>query len=372
MNNAEPPSPQAPSASTDTHHAEIDPHAYRIVRGDIEKDAQTILTLWRAGLGHDGSPDGKFNWYYRNNPAGLPMVLFLEHIASAQFVGVAALAQRQLSVHGAPMPAGEMVDFVVKPEHRSLMPAMMIMRSIYEHGLVEHDFLYGLPNAKSRAVVKRVGYKHFGDMKNHVRVLRSADYLRQRLPRALGWLAGLAGSVADHVRRLRMRQLARQNRFAGAWMDVPDRRFDDLWLRAKDRMGILGQRDRAFLHWRFVDCPLRKHRFFVLVDNASQALIGYAVCEQADNALHVHDFLVDPAQADAFIALWAQLADQAYGLGCASMVTEFYGSDQVHRALGQAGLTQRRQRSLCGMVSPSHQDLLDTTQWYMTSADEDG
>jgi hypothetical protein len=345
--------------------------SYQVQLGDAHNDAGRILDLWRAGLGQEGAPLGKYNWYYRDNPAGPPAILLLRCNESGLHVGVAAMGSRALHAFGKAAVVGEMIDFVVTPEHRTLTPAMMVMRAVHDHGLGTLGFVYGLPNPKSQAVVKRVGYARIGDMQRYARVLRSTEYLQQRLPGALRWLAGLLGPMADRLRRGQNLLAGAPGNFRGDWMDAPDARFNTIWQRMSGTHVVVGVRDETYLRWRFVDCPLRAHRFFTLTDKKSNALVAYAVCERNGTALHVHDFLVDPNAANAFAPLWSQLMEAAYRLGCASVTTEFLGQPAVHQQLRQAGFAARGVRGLYGVSTPQHTALMDAANWYMTSADED-
>jgi hypothetical protein len=372
----QPNAPHQPGQSAAVHEAKFTEGLYHIVQGDANDHADAILNLWRAGLGQNGVPQGKFSWYYQGNPAGAPSVILLKHDQFADHVGVAAIAKRPLSVFGKSMVAGEMVDFVVNQEHRSLFPAMMLMRAVHDQGLHSYGFVYGLPNSKSQAVVKRAGYTRLGDMQRYARVLRSTDYLRQRLPAALQWVASLVGPIADNVRRAQTALTGSRRRFRGEWVDAPDDRFDAIWQSFSRTHLIAGQRDQTFLRWRFVECPLRVHRFFALSVKApksgTSAMVAYAVCEQEGITLHVHDFLVDPSAPNAFVPLWSQLAEAAYLLGCTNVAAEFFGQTQVHRQLQRAGLVRRSVRGVCAVSTPENAAMMDAENWYMTSADEDG
>lgn len=346
--------------------------SYRVHLGDAERDAETILNLWRAGLGHNGAPLGKYRWYYQENPAGPPAVFLLNCNGDPKYVGVAAMGRRMLHIFGKPAVVGEMIDFVVTKEHRTLTPATIVMRAVHDHGLDTLGFVYGLPNLKSQAVVKRAGYARIGDMQRYARVLRSTDYLQQRLPAPLRWLAQLIGPLADGLRRKQNTMGSSSATFRSDWADAPDARFDAIWQNMRRTQVVVGCRDETYLRWRFVQCPLRAHRFFTLTDQKSNRLVAYAVCEQDGPALHVHDFLVDPTAPDAFIPLWSQLLEAAFVLGCTSVATEFLGQPAVHRQLLRAGFVARSVRSACAVSTPEHAALMDAANWYMTGADEDG
>jgi hypothetical protein len=366
MHSAHTPFPSEASPAADS------PELYHVVMGDVGRDAATILGLWAEGLGHNGVPQGKFDWYYRRNPTAAPKILLLSHKGTPGHIGVAALGEREIYANGAPVRCGEMIDFVVLPAHRTLYPAMRIMRGMYLVGLDSYPFMYGLPNPKSLAVVRRVGYKRFGEMRRYARVLRSAPYLKKRLPTPLAWMANIVGPLADTARRLGSLLSRGPDAFRATWVDMPDARFDGLWARVLKSPVIIGQRNAAFLQWRFAECPLHRYRFFALESGDAKDILAYAVCEREGAALHVQDFLIDLAKPDLMRALWSRLAAEAYRMGCDSIATEFFGREEIHQALIRAGLSPRSSRAICSMCASDHAHMEDTGQWYMTSADEDG
>lgn len=369
---------------------------YTVVAANIDLDSDKILALWDHGLTHSGLPEAKFDWYYRKNPAGTPTVFFLCHGDEQEPVGVASVGTREIWVSGRPISSGELVDFVALPEHRTLFPALFLQKEIRRLTFEvdrSHDFLYGLPNPKSLAVVKRVGYRLAGQMVRRARMLRSAEYLSRYAPR---WISYLIGPIVDRIRlgslMLRASVDRQCQQWQSQWLDRPDRRFDDLWQRVvmHEKAGrvFMGSRDSAFLTWRFADCPLRAYRFFALASAADNRLIAYAACAVSGQTLHVHDFLIDPAERSAGKALWLMLSREAFYRGHSNISVEFLGAEAIQHELQAAGLMKRQQRPLyvaaAGIIAvasnaiPVAPFVLDwgslyiESSWYLTCADEDG
>lgn len=343
--------------------------AYDTSIADPVADGDRLLALWGTGLSHRDRPRAKLAWYYRSNPEGPPLVVTLRHGDPATFVGVAAAGPRRL-VHGArTYRAGAMVDFVVLPEHRTLFPAMLLQKAICREALATHDLLFGLPNRKSVAAILRVGYRLLGPRTRRVRVLRSAPYLSRLLPPSL---AAVAGPVLDWFRMgtARLRRLAAPG-FRGEWLDRPDARFDDLWSRARDPGVLTGVRDAAFLAWRFVDCPLRRHRFFALASPTDGRLAAYAVCETQQHVMQVRDFLVDPAWAGAWSRLWADLSCEAHDRGCASVAVDFLGPEATQSRLAAAGFLDRGEQPVYAVLPEEVATFASPERWYLTDADDD-
>jgi hypothetical protein len=265
--------------------------------------------------------------------------------------------------------AGSMVDFVVLPRHRTLFPAISLQRELKRHALTRCEILYGLPNPMSLAAIRRIGYKPVGKMVRRARVLRSARYLSRYLPSAL---SNAVGWIVD---RIRMTHIAIQRPahggFRAEWRDRPDSRFDSLWARAADPNVLMGIRDSAFLSWRFSECPLQAYRFFTLVSETDNRLVGYAACESLQGAMHVRDFLVDPAVPGAGVRLWLDLAAEAYRQGLVTMSVDFLGSPETQRQIEAAGMRVRAERPVYASATGRWGERIQDRRWYLTCADED-
>lgn len=202
-----------------------------------------------------------------------------------------------------------------------------------------------------------------------VRVLRSAPYLSRLLA---SWLSRLVGSTIGRARLclVNLHRLTASG-FRGEWQDRPDERFDELWERASNPDPLTGMRDRAYLSWRFVDCPLHVHRFFTVVSKASGRLLAYAVCESQQRSLLVHDFFADPTSPDAWTRLWSDLTFEAFEQGHTSISLEFLGPDDIQRRLAAAGFIAREQQHWYAMLPADLAELSDGRRWYITEADMD-
>ena len=350
-----------------------DQQAYKTTVADLAVDADKMVELWRTGLLQNGMPDAKLDWYYRHNPEGAPLVVFLHHRDVQHAVGVASVGLRRIRFGSETLMVGALVDFVLQPEHRTFFPAMFLQKELRRCALGAHTVLFGFPNAKSLAIVSRVGYRCVGQMVRRTRVLRSAAYLAKYLP---GRLSRIMGAVIDGLRSTEMwlRGLA-NNSVQTQWRERPDSTFDELWQRIVMPDVVMGVRDMAFLTWRFVNVPSKSFRFFTLVSSVDRRLLAYAACAPNGAVLNVQDFLVDPEMPSAGRRLWLDLSREAMRMGYTSLCIEFLGSDQEQRQLSAAGLRFREQRPAYASVAQSPDGAsvwpTETSTWYLTSADDD-
>jgi hypothetical protein len=353
---------------------------YCVVAGEPGAGRPDVIRLWKEGLTQNGLPDAKFQWFYEKHAGGATEIFFLHHGDDPRPVGVAAIAHRTMRIarqdgSSDTLKGGTLVDFVAAIAHRTLFPAMRLQKEVLRQGLHSHDILFGLPNAKSLAVVHRAGYQKIGMMTRYVLVMRSANYLARHAP---SWLASIAAPVVDHARSLwRAALRLGQPRYRAEWIHATDARFDDLWAQSASHNVMIGQRDAAFLDWRFVQCPFHKYAFFAIAHEHRSALCGYAVCEINPHlgagaaTLFVRDFLFVANQPSIATALWHLLAAAARAQGYAAISTEFMGNTEIARTLTDAGLRPRESRPLYAAARDGNASLLNAEHWYVTSADED-
>ena len=337
---------------------------------NVKKEKANICSLWRSGLFAAGLYEEKFDWYYERNPEGMPNALFLHHSSVISAVGIAVTGHRRMRFNDVTLLAGVLVDFVVRPEFRTLFPALLLQNEMRRLALQTHQIVWGLPNRRATAVFSRAGYQCLGQMVRYVRVVRSSVYLVRHLPR---WMSRTLGPIIDWARLsiVVLRSLGTRS-YVTQWQDCPDARFNDLWVRSAAPQQLMGVRDERYLTWRFVDSPFRAHSFFTLVSASDNRLIGYAACEFVQHAVRVSDFLVDSNVPDAFGSLWRELVRETRRMGCASLSVEFLGSALVQRELKGAGLVARDQIPLYVATTAEQRPLVQEQYWYVTCADVDG
>lgn len=341
------------------------PAPYAIDRGDIGRDREVMLALWRGNLGDDARMQLKFDWFYADCPLGSPSVCLLRSVADGAHVGVASAGPRRMLAAGVEIGAGVLVDLGVAAQHRSLGPALMLQSALAEVAGQRFQLLYGFPNPKAAPVFKRVGHARLGDIVRHARVLRHAAYLGRRMPRPLAMLAGFAVDLAARVRDAwRTRADARWHL---RWSDTADARFDSLWHESAPCSGVYAIRDQAFARWRFDACPFEKTRYLLLGDG--DALQAWFACQVKDTTLHVRDFWsIDAARGVARAHVDALLR-AARTAGHAAVSVEIAGQSGHLAGWQAAGFSPRGQRPVFGRWTDANAPA--DRALYLTSADED-
>jgi len=340
---------------------------YYVSLGDVDRDRDAVIAIWRDNLGNDAHMRTKFAWFYESCPFGKPLLLILKQAGTDLSVGVAAAGPRRMRVRGAELSAGVLVDLAVMADHRSLGPALLLQRELATLGAQRFDLLYGFPNAKAAPLFKRIGvYEIPGEIVRYARVLRYGDFAARSLPKALasafGWAMNLSWRLSPaHAEPRRLR---------ANWCDAVDHRFDQLWQRSAPSEGILTVRDSQFLRWRFEQSPTPT-RFLRLDDLQTGDLMAWFACQGQGQMLHVRDCWSEQGLAGVSRGHVNALLHAAYRAGYASISFEFFGAKAALAGWQSAGFVERSRRSLVARWSGNFVATAPLDEMHLTSADED-
>jgi hypothetical protein len=342
--------------------------AYTVEDADPVACAEQIQALWVQNLaGHSAeSARAKLALGYVDNPAGPGAVLLLRADGEPPAVGVQGLHPRTFHHGERRVRAAGLADFAVDAGHRSLGPALMLMRSGVQRAGERFDMTYGLPNAKAAPVCQRAGLKRIGAMRRHAKPLRSRAQLAQRLPAGLAGvlapLADLALRAADLVRAVRQPS---RLRFREARWDDPA--IDALWAR-RDPQRLWSERSATLLRWRFGEPARGDWRIGIATDRDGQPQ-GHVTWRLIDGFAEVGDFFApDPGRTT--LPLLSAFTRAARRAGAASISLGFFGSPQVERQLAQAGFRVRPQTAPV-FVAPGGAAPESPDSWHLTAFDND-
>lgn len=342
---------------------------YMAQAGDIERDRDTVLGIWRGNLGDDRRMREKYDWFYRNCPFGPTLLELLYHHPSDAWVGACSMGRRRMLWNGNEIRSGLLVDLAVVPRHRSLGPALMMQMGLLESARDQLDLILGFPNPKAASVFKRIRYEKFSDMVRRVRVLRHGPYLRRRMPT---WLARPAGALVDLAMTARDAWRGRgSRRLEVQWSGRATADMDELWSRSRPAQGLLGIRDLAFARWRFDDSPLEDTRYLLLRERHSGRLMAWFATDSVNGTLHVRDYW----STDAGTGIGARYVDALLGAaraqGAAAVSLSMAGSPERVASWISRGFVERSRRPVLGYWSQPPNQLPRDLDIHLTNADED-
>lgn len=320
--------------------------AYRVETGDVGRDRDTVLAVWRGNLGDPARIEQKYDWFYRDCPYGEPLLCLLRHTATNAVVGVAAAGPRPMQAGARHLRAGVLVDMAVMPDHRSLGPALVLQQGLLQAAASRFDLVYGFPNPKAAPVFKRVGYAALGELVRYARVLRHARYLARRMPAPL---ARVAGPVLDAAFGLRDAWRRRSDPpLRPAWVDQLGADADALWAAGPRSESVLAVRDRVLTGWRFDRGPVPRSRYLELRDPADGSLRAWFACLYEEGVLHVGDYWSADAARGLERGTIDALLRAARGQGAVAVSVQLAGSAAELAGWLACGFQARARRPVFG------------------------
>jgi hypothetical protein len=342
------------------------------------------LGVWDRNLALPVPARRRFDWLYRDNPAGKGRLALLHAGAGAEcpVVGTAGYGLRALQVAGHLVVAAVLADLAVDRAHRTAMPALMLTRDARSQVLARHEVVYAFPNAHAGPLMRKLGYRLLGETRRFVLVIRHGRHVGGRMADMLGatWGARAAPLVskAFDVARSALtsaRAAAATLNYQLAFVAEPDERFDRLWDTARREYPVVGVRNAAFVRWRFVARPEGPLELATLVSRATGELSGYAVIAREGGIAHVRDLF---ARHESIEPLLRLLCGKLARQGMESVSVRLCGAPWLVAGLTALGFRERDDRRSIIVDAGSSLDaaasdlVRQAAAWHLTDADEDG
>ena len=358
---------------------------YEVVRVPDDAIQSTVLPLWRMGMSDPeivNRVDQRFNWLYRDNPAGQPCTWVVKDRATQTVLGACSVVPQVLFVQGRAVRAGLMVDFIVDPKARIAGPAIALQRGLAEQcGAAGFDMLLGYPNHKAWPILARAGYKAIDITRAWARSLRRDPVGAQRVlqsklsrrlseSRAKAVSALLAQPVAGLAQAALWAAEAAQGLLhpglTGALRDF-DGDFPKIETSAPSRLQT--EASAAYRRWRYAMHPTHVYRLFELKERGQT--VAWAILRLYEESAEVQDAGWQAGRSDLPGALWWSLGGALRREGFRVLSVNNAGDPTVDRSLAAALFVQRvdRRRVILRPSNPEDADqvgsLADGQGWYM-------
>jgi hypothetical protein len=253
-----------------------------------DEHRDNLIKVWNTNLLTCNGSTQRYQWLYEENPLGTTRTWLLK-TTSDKIIGCGSLCPRRLFISGHSIPTLTAADFAVNKEHRSLGPALALMRAIVKHGMSDNFFfIFGNPNEAARVIVKRIGYKFIGEESHWTKSLRMEITLRKFI--TLPLIATVLGALYYCFEQLHylMVRLGNLNQFTTKIKTHCNEDFDLLWEKSKSNKVITPEKSSAYLNWRFSNHPSKKIQFFCLYGTNNE-LLGYVAYSIHDKVVHIQD-----------------------------------------------------------------------------------
>ena len=332
--------------------------------------AEVVGTL-NASRHHQVGPH-RFDWLYRRNPDGEAVLWAIREEKTGRMVGFTVCLPRRVMVDGRVHLCWNGADFSILPRYRTLGLAIKLRRMAKEGiDAGRAAFLYAHPNERMAVVHQKVGHVPVGPMVRYAIPLKTAPYLRRKLP---AWLAQPAGTLLDPVVHLCSRYRWHRRRHEIRW--VSPARFGDHYDRLFEENAtcarVVGVRDARYLNWRYAANPLYKTHAVEAWDDGR--LRGYLLFIIQDRTAQIKD--VFPPQDQAVVGdLVAAAIRQARKRGLQSASFTALDGNPLLAQLQRLGFRRRPDGSMMYAYapegSPLREVILEQRNWFLTVGDRD-
>jgi hypothetical protein len=308
-----------------------------IRRADLAAERALIIDSLRRWLAPD-SDDRRFDWLYRDNPAGPARVFLASDAASGATIGVGAAFPRRMVRGEAELVAWVLGDFCIDPAHRSLGPALALQRACLS--VAEEDgpsFCYDFPSQGMMAVYKRLRIEPLGNLVRFARPLRVDRKVREVVD--MPGVTRALSAAGNLVLGLREAMAAADRSVDVALHEGPC--GDEFSALARDVQGVLGlctQRSAEYLSWRYLGPPHLRHE--LLTARRDGALLAWAAFTHGgDEAMLVDLFGVDePSVVGTLVNALARLLRKR---GAATLSAPLWESHRLVPLMRELGFSPR-------------------------------
>lgn len=345
--------------------------AYSIEEGDRALHKQVILDLWQRNFPEVAQ--GRFVWMYENNPSGPPIIFLLKHEESGSLVGALALFPRRIFVHGVATNAYICGDLVVDAQHRTLGPAIFLLKAAIDQCKKEPPcILLSFPIKKSEKVAERAGFMVLGEHCQLTKVIRSSKYFHRYIQsklavRALSSLFDSFFYLFETVFHLRL-----MKKYKWQVLDSFDQRFDEFWKTISSSYAMIGERSAIYLNWRIKESPFCRSKVFVLLANGS--LYGYIAFTHSNTKCEIIDLAYGGTNEQLRTLLQMFTRYQRF-LGTEVVATTITGHKSIINQFRKLGFSLRNSENKVMYYSKqgdSETNLFGAGGiWYLTDADND-
>jgi len=342
---------------------------YRVEKVDAATNKDDILWLWYRNFSLS-APEERFSWMYLQNPCGTPDVWFLRD-ADDCLVGMIGVCKRKFLLNGENIYAGQCIDFLVEKRHRSLGPALQLLRCLIENMERDgYDFLYSFPRNGLKALLKRIGFVELDLFSRWAMVLRSnyivEKYVRNKV------LSSFASGILDMGLRLKrtVSLLRLPSEYSYHFRDQAGPEFDNIWQNAEQSPQVCGDRGSEYIQWRFSEYPEIDYQYFFI--NGEERHLGYISYYTIDRHVTITDFF--SGTKSSMTALFKAFIAEMGKNGFMSLSADFAGRPQEVDILTSIGFIQRpSENCLVIYVNKETKEKipLKRESWYFTVADRD-
>ena len=340
-----------------------------IREANLDGDARAMVTALQRHL-NPALDRRRFEWLYRQNPAGPARSWIACESRTDEVVGVCAAFPRRVQMGSSIHDGWVLGDFCVAAKYRALGPALRLQRACLEEldrGRVA--FCYDFPSVGMLSLYARLGIKPAGQVVRLAKPLRIDRKVRAAAgATAARWLS----PVGNAWLALRARRSARDPDLDIRAHEGPcGADFSELAEQFGGRHGPSIQRTAEHLNWRYVEHPTRQYE--IVTAHRRGRLRAYAVVTREGDDAILTDLFGD-YEPRVIETLVHTVADRLRRSGVITLNAPVSDTHPLVPMLEALGFRPRQRAAIVVYVGPRPLRgavELDASGWCLTDGDRE-
>lgn len=322
---------------------------------------EQILRFWEEYL--PGTPAMRLDWL-EHNPAGPTIWLFAVEEKTGELAGTISLFPKDLYFGGKKIKAAILGDYMLHRKYRVFGPALSLLKAARDCREQENfDFLYTIPNAQSKKIIEKVGFRsagrlytlmcpqHFDFLLEKCTGARTAKILEKPLLFALKLFSQATYALGKGVYEA---------------IDWQNEAFDEFChqVHASRTQCMTGEYSLSYMDWRYRQNP--EFNFQLITSKRPQdgELQGFFVVSEHDHRLELYDLVSLREETDR--AMIRKIVAIAGKINCRGIYSMIYQNNPLLGIL----------KKCCFFDTKDHAELFTYPEnveavqsWCFTSAD---
>jgi len=348
--------------------------SYELRELKLENDRSFLVEILEKNLLFSNGANGVLNW----NDSAVRYsseCMIIEHKVddhTYEKIGNICTYYRNFCFFKKKFKAGVFGNLVIDEKHRSLQPALILVKGNTNKSIEKSSFLYVFPNKKAIGLFKLAGFKSVGKLTRYSYLNSYSYYMSEHIP----FVGSVIGTVIDRFRyALISVQCSINNRKYTTIIENSFPEFyEDFFKKSFLSQFICSYRDAEYMKWRYIDNPEHDYQIMNCYEecNNETKLISSCVFTVVENILSISDMVFIDKKGFKIITL--SLKKWALKRHLRSISIRYMGSDIFKNMLISNGFHERE--SDWDFVTKSADakilsTLIDPNNWYILDGDED-
>ena len=350
---------------------------YKTRNLDYQQDKSFLSDAVRQHLSDVPLSADIIKWNYECNPlknANGRVLEFIDDASKSSKAGVISIVYRNMNCLHKRYQVALCGNFIVLPDHRSLQPAIKLVKEAVQAVMESCPFIYGFPNDKAVGVLKMAGFKVIGKMVRYVYILRTGKYIYDATKTP--YLSYIVGGAFDLIRnsivhlidisRIHCLHIEETKKFS---VDINDILEKSILSRL-----IINTHHNEYLNWRYFSRPGKNYMGMVIRDKNTKRPSALAVLEKDINnqVLHIRDIVI--SDSNSFKALLSAVRVWSYKYNVTSISMSLLCPDSIVDMVRSSGFVRREStRYVCVKAANKEMAIIveNSESWFLIDGDED-